>query len=48
MDIVAVFLIRVFVYNLLSRRLESTAITAPIVFTTAGLLLGFVLPVASG
>src|SRR4051812_5211216 len=39
-EIVAVFILLVFVYSLLSRRLERTVITAPIVFTTAGLLLG--------
>src|SRR5580765_7796409 len=47
MTIIAVFILLVFVYSLLSRRLERTVITAPIVFTTAGLLLGFVVPIAN-
>jgi NhaP-type Na+/H+ or K+/H+ antiporter len=41
--ITTVFLALVFIYSLLSRRLERTVITAPIVFTAAGLLM-FLMP----
>ena len=39
MLIVTIFVLVVFAYSLLSHRLESTVITAPIVFTVAGALL---------
>jgi NhaP-type Na+/H+ or K+/H+ antiporter len=39
-----VFLILVFLYSLVSERALKTIITAPIVFTTAGLVLAFSLP----
>jgi NhaP-type Na+/H+ or K+/H+ antiporter len=39
MTIIAVFVAMVFFYSLVSRRLEQTVITAPIVFTSAGILL---------
>jgi sodium/hydrogen antiporter len=39
MIIIAVFVAMVFFYSLVSRRLEQTVITAPIVFTSAGILL---------
>jgi sodium/hydrogen antiporter len=41
--ITAVFVVLVFLYSLVSRRLERTVITAPIVFTGAGLLV-FLMP----
>ena len=39
MTIIAVFVTMAFLYSLVSRRLENTVITAPIVFTFAGILL---------
>jgi hypothetical protein len=39
-----VFIALVFSYSLVSRRLERTVITAPIIFTVAGLLLGLMPP----
>jgi sodium/hydrogen antiporter len=36
---IAIFVVVVFLYSLVSRRLEHTVITAPIVFTSAGMLL---------
>lgn len=39
MIFIAIFVLTVFLYSLVSRRLESTVITAPIVFTLAGMLL---------
>jgi NhaP-type Na+/H+ or K+/H+ antiporter len=39
MVIIAVFVVLVFFYSLVSRRLEHTVITAPIVFTSTGMLL---------
>jgi NhaP-type Na+/H+ or K+/H+ antiporter len=42
--IIAVFVTLVFFYSLVSRRLEQTVITAPIVFTAAGILLILALP----
>ncbi len=39
MVLVTVFVLVVFLYSLVSRRLERTVITAPIVFTAAGLLI---------
>jgi len=44
MTIIAAFVALVFFYSLVSRRLESTVITAPIVFTSAGILLIFAMP----
>ena len=41
--ITAVFVVLVFLYSLVSRRLERTVITAPIFFTSAGLLM-FLMP----
>ena len=41
MVIITVFVVLVFLYSLVSRRLEHTIITAPIVFTAAGVLLIF-------
>jgi sodium/hydrogen antiporter len=46
MGILAVFFILLFLYTLLSRRIEHTVITTPIVFTVAGMLLIWILPVA--
>ena len=37
--IIALFIVLVFFYSLVSRRLERTVITAPILFATAGLLV---------
>jgi sodium/hydrogen antiporter len=45
MIIVAVFIALVFLYSLVSERLERTIFTAPIVFTAAGVLLILALPV---
>jgi sodium/hydrogen antiporter len=42
--VTTVFLVLVFIYSVVSRRLERTVITAPIVFTTAGLLMFLVPP----
>ena len=41
---IAAFVVLVFLYSLVSRRLEHTVITAPIVFTAAGMLFILVLP----
>jgi hypothetical protein len=43
MVLTAVFVALVFFYNLLSRRLKRTFITAPIIFTAVGLLI-FLMP----
>jgi NhaP-type Na+/H+ or K+/H+ antiporter len=42
--IIVVFVALVFLYSLVSRRLEHTVVTAPIVFTFAGILLTLALP----
>ena len=39
MVIITAFVVLVFLYSLVSKRLEHTIITAPIVFTAAGVLL---------
>jgi len=44
MVLTAVFIALVFFYSVLSRRLERTVITAPIIFTAAGLLIGLMPP----
>ena len=44
MIIIVVFVVLVFLYSLVSRRLEHTVITAPIVFTSAGILLILAMP----
>src|SRR5215813_13447065 len=41
---IAAFVVLVFLYSLISRRLEHTVITAPIVFTAAGMLFILVMP----
>ena len=41
---IAIFVVVVFLYSLVSRRLEHTIITAPIVFTAAGMLLILAMP----
>jgi len=41
MTIIAVFVTMSFLFSLVSRRLENTIITAPIIFTFAGILLSF-------
>ncbi|HSE88248.1 MAG TPA: cation:proton antiporter [Candidatus Binatia bacterium] len=43
MVFITAFLVLVFLYSLVSRRLERTVITAPIVFTTVGFLI-FLMP----
>lgn len=45
MLIMAIFVLLVFIYSLISRRLEQTVFTAPIVFTAVGILLVRALPV---
>jgi NhaP-type Na+/H+ or K+/H+ antiporter len=44
MSTIAAFVVLVFLYSLVSRRLEHTVITAPIVFTTTGMLFIFAIP----
>jgi len=44
MIIIVVFVVLVFLYSLVSRRLEQTVVTAPIVFTSAGILLILAMP----
>ena len=44
MSLLAIFVALVFLHSLVSRRLERTVVTAPIVFTTAGILIPFFLP----
>jgi NhaP-type Na+/H+ or K+/H+ antiporter len=44
MATIAAFVVLVFLYSLVSRRLEHTVITAPIVFTAAGMLLVLAIP----
>ncbi|WP_306535178.1 sodium:proton antiporter [Geobacter sp.] len=46
MVIIAVFIALVFLYSLVSRRLEQTVVTAPILFTAAGTLLVLAIPSA--
>ncbi len=46
MTVVAVFIVLVFLYSLISRRLEQTVVTAPILFTAAGTLLVLAIPSA--
>jgi NhaP-type Na+/H+ or K+/H+ antiporter len=45
MTLIAVFIALVFLYSLVSKRLERTALTAPMVFTAAGMPIFFVLGV---
>jgi sodium/hydrogen antiporter len=45
MIIIAVFVVLIFLYSVVSSRLERTIFTAPIVFTAAGVLLMLALPV---
>jgi len=42
MVIIASFVLLLFLYSLISRRLEQTVVTAPILFTSAGILLIFI------
>lgn len=44
MILIAVFVAVVFLYSLVSRRMEQTVITAPIVFTSSGILLILAMP----
>lgn len=44
MLVLGIFLLLIFGYSLVARRLEKSAFTGPIVFTTAGILLGWYLP----
>src|SRR3990167_5317754 len=50
MTLLAIFIVLVFAYSLMSRRLEGTVVTGPIVFTAAGILAGIAAPheLASG
>jgi sodium/hydrogen antiporter len=45
MIIIAAFVLLVFLYSLVSERLERTILTAPNLFSAAGVLLIFALPV---
>ena len=44
MILFVVFLLALFLYGLVSRRLERTAVTGPMVFTTIGMAAVFLLP----
>lgn len=44
MTILGIFVLLIFVYSLFARRLEKSVLTSPIIFTTAGILLGLTLP----
>ena len=44
MSLLAIFVALVFLHSLVSRRLERTVVTSPIVFTTAGILIPLFLP----
>jgi NhaP-type Na+/H+ or K+/H+ antiporter len=46
MTSLAIFILLLFLYSLVSRRLEQTIVTAPIVFTIAGMLMFPALPVS--
>ena len=40
MILIVVFIVLLLLYSLVSRRLEQTVVTAPIIFTAAGILAG--------
>ncbi len=44
MELLGFFVLLLFLYTLVARRLEEGVLTSPIIFTTAGLVLGFLLP----
>ena len=44
MTIIAILAALIFLYSLLSHRLERTILTGPMIFTTAGILLYFIMP----
>ncbi len=44
MNLIAVFIVLIFFYSLVSGRLERTILTAPILFTVAGMLAFLLLP----
>ncbi|MBM3300742.1 MAG: sodium:proton exchanger, partial [Deltaproteobacteria bacterium] len=44
MILVTVFVSVVFLYSLMSRRLEQTVVTGPMMFTTAGIMVILVMP----
>ena len=48
MTLLAVFISLFFLYSLVSRRMQRTIFTAPIVFTVAGMLMVLPLPVMLG
>ena len=48
MALLAAFVLLLFCYSLVSRRLERTIVTAPIVFAAAGMLVGSVTPAVIG
>ena len=45
MVLMTAFVLLVFLYSLVSRRLEQTILTAPILFTTAGALIPSTVPI---
>jgi NhaP-type Na+/H+ or K+/H+ antiporter len=45
MTLLAVFVVLIFAYSLVSRRLEATILTGPIVFTVAGIVVALATPV---
>jgi NhaP-type Na+/H+ or K+/H+ antiporter len=44
MIVLGIFLVLIFILSLVSRRLKKTILTAPMVFTTAGILLVLIVP----
>ncbi|SRR6266545_3879311 len=48
MMLLAAFLSLLLLYSLVSRRLENTVVTSPVVFATAGMLVGSISPAALG
>jgi len=48
MGLLAAFVSLLFCYSLVSRRLEGTIVTAPIVFAAAGMLVGSITPAVLG
>ena len=48
MILIAIFIVLIFLYGLVSGRLERTVITAPILFTTAGMIAAVIIPAVEG
>ncbi|HRV94417.1 MAG TPA: sodium:proton exchanger, partial [Anaerolineae bacterium] len=44
MEILGFFVTLLFLYTLVARRLEESVLTSPIIFTTAGIIFGLILP----